>query len=107
MPDRPSGGVASGRHRGIGGMLHISPHSADEWGEDILGADTLADGETLEIKFSRSEKAAQWDLRVEDSEGHSIEWENLNLLEMEKLGPTLSSACACRPTAAASWSPAS
>jgi hypothetical protein len=65
--------------------LHISPHSADEWGEDILGADTLADGETLEIKFSRSEKAAHWDLRVEDKEGHSIEWENLNLLEISEV----------------------
>jgi len=65
--------------------LHISPHSSDEWGEDILGKDTMVDGETLEIKFHRTEKAAHWDLRVEDSEGHSIVWENLNLLEISEV----------------------
>ena len=26
-----------------------------------------------------------WDLRVEDSEGHALEWENLNLLEISKV----------------------
>ena len=65
--------------------LHIAPHSSDEWGEDILGQDTLASGETLQIKFHRKEKAAHWDLRIEDSEGHSIEWENLNLLEISEV----------------------
>ncbi len=65
--------------------LHISPHSADEWGEDVLGQDTLANGESVDIKFHRTEKAAHWDLRVEDSEGHSIEWENLNLLEISEV----------------------
>ena len=62
--------------------LHVSPHSGDEWGDDILGQDTLAAGESLKIKFSRKEKAALWDLRIEDSKGNSIEWEKLNLLEI-------------------------
>jgi hypothetical protein len=65
--------------------LHVSPHSSDEWGEDILGKDTLADGESLDINFSRSEKAAHWDLRIEDSEGHSVTWESLNLLEISEV----------------------
>jgi hypothetical protein len=65
--------------------LHISPHSSDEWGEDILGQDTLANGESVHIKFHRSETAAHWDLKVEDSEGHSIEWESLNLLEISEV----------------------
>jgi hypothetical protein len=29
--------------------LHVAPHSSDEWGEDILGKDTLANGDSLEI----------------------------------------------------------
>jgi hypothetical protein len=65
--------------------LHISPHSADSWGEDILGQGTLEDGSTLNIKFSRSEKAAHWDLRIEDSKGNSLTWENLNLLEIAEV----------------------
>lgn len=65
--------------------LFISPHSSNDWEEDILGRDTLPDGETLDIKFHRTEKAAMWDLRIEDSKGNGIEWENLNLLEISKV----------------------
>ena len=31
--------------------LYTSPHSSDEWEEDVLGEDTLDDGESLEIRF--------------------------------------------------------
>ncbi|HVG34421.1 MAG TPA: hypothetical protein VM911_15230 [Pyrinomonadaceae bacterium] len=65
--------------------LFVSPHNADDWQEDVLGKDTLADGESVEIKFSRGEKAAMWDLRVEDTKGNAIEWESLNLLEISKI----------------------
>jgi hypothetical protein len=65
--------------------VYISPHSSDDWEEDILGQDTLPDGEKVDIKFHRAEKAPMWDLRIEDKQGTSIEWENLNLLEISKL----------------------
>jgi len=65
--------------------LHIAPHSSDEWGSDILGKDTMSDGETLDITFHRSEKAAHWDLSISDEKGNSITWENLNLLEISKV----------------------
>ena len=65
--------------------VFISPHDADSWQEDILGRDTLPDGQSVDIKFHRSEKAAMWDLRIEDSKGNAIEWENLNLLEISKI----------------------
>ena len=65
--------------------VFISPHDKDEWGEDILGRDTLPSGQSGEVTFNRDEKAAMWDLRVEDSQGEAIEWENLNLLEISKI----------------------
>jgi hypothetical protein len=65
--------------------LHIAPHSSDSWGEDILGKDTLDDGETLKITFSRTEKAAHWDLSITDEKGNAVTWENLNLLEISKV----------------------
>ena len=65
--------------------LYISPHSANDWEEDILGRDTLPAGESVKITFSRTEKAKLWDLRIEDKEGNSIEWENLNLLEISEV----------------------
>ena len=65
--------------------VYVSPHSANDWEEDVLGRDTLPDGESVDITFDRSETAAKWDLRVEDKQGNSIEWENLNLLKISKL----------------------
>jgi hypothetical protein len=65
--------------------LYISPHETDDWEEDVLGRDTLPSGESVQIKFSRAEKAALWDLRVEDKDGNAIVWENLNLLEISKV----------------------
>jgi len=65
--------------------LFVAPHSSDEWGEDILGKDTLADGESLDITFSKADKAAHWDLKIEDEKGNSITWESLNLLEISKV----------------------
>ena len=65
--------------------VFISPHSSNDWEEDILGQDTLPNGEKVDIKFHRSEKAPLWDLRIEDKQGHGIEWESLNLLEISKL----------------------
>ena len=65
--------------------LFVSPHSSDDWDEDILGKDTLADGESLDINFSRSAKSAHWDLKIEDAHGNSVTWENLNLLEISKV----------------------
>jgi hypothetical protein len=65
--------------------IHVAPHSSDEWGEDIMGKDTLDDGESVEIVFARKEKAAKWDLRVSDGEKHSFVWESLNLLEISEV----------------------
>ncbi|MGI8820457.1 MAG: argininosuccinate lyase [Chthoniobacterales bacterium] len=65
--------------------LHVSPADKDEWGEDILGQDTLADGESAEITFKAKEEAEKWDLKVADKSGNSIEWSDLNLLEISEV----------------------
>lgn len=59
--------------------LYVTPHSANEWGEDILGVETLLDGEDVLINFPRKTKTTFWDLRVEDESGDFIEWHKLNL----------------------------
>ncbi len=65
--------------------LYVTPHSANDWGDDILGVDTLAADDEVHITFSRKEKAKYWDIRIEDEDGNSIEWESLNLLEISKV----------------------
>jgi hypothetical protein len=65
--------------------LYVSPHTTDEWEEDILGQDTLPSGKTLDITFSPREGAKLWDLKIVDGKGNAIEWERLNLLEISKV----------------------
>lgn len=65
--------------------LHVSPSDKEEWGDDILGKDTLGDGQSAEITFSPKAEAAKWDLRVADEDGNSIEWTDLDLLDISKV----------------------
>jgi len=65
--------------------LYVSPHTSNDWEEDILGKDTLADGESVKITFEDREKHVHWDLKVVDSKGNSIEWTDLNLVEISEL----------------------
>src|SRR5205807_152190 len=62
--------------------LYVSPHSADDWEEDILGRDTLPSGESVKITFEDRDKHVHWDLKVTDKEGNSLEWYDLNLIEI-------------------------
>lgn len=65
--------------------LHVSPADKADWGDDILGKDTLGDGESAKIVFHPKEEADKWDLRVADSKGNSIEWADLDLLKISKV----------------------
>ena len=65
--------------------IQVTPHNSKDWGDDILGRDSLADGEKVEIVFRRKEKAKLWDLRVEDDDGEEYIWYDLNLLEISEV----------------------
>lgn len=65
--------------------LYVTPHNSKDWGDDILGADTLPVNQALDITFAPKEKAKLWDLRIEDEDGAYIEWDSLNLLTISKV----------------------
>lgn len=65
--------------------LYITPHNAAQWGDDILGVDTMPDGDTLDITFARKEKSVLWDLRIEDEDGAFLEWTQLNLTAIDTI----------------------
>ena len=65
--------------------LYVSPHSVNDWEEDILGQDTLASGESLKITFDDRDKHVHWDLKVTDHDGNSLEWDDLNLIEISEV----------------------
>jgi len=62
--------------------LYVSTADTTDWEEDILGADTLANDESLKIRFPKREDAEDWDMKVVFSDGSSSIWEDLRLTEI-------------------------
>lgn len=65
--------------------LYISKVTVNDWEEDVLGVDTLPDGESVEINFSPDEEECKWDIMIKDTEGNAIYWRDVNLCEIETL----------------------
>lgn len=65
--------------------LYITPHSSKQWGDDVLGIDTLFHDEMTTITFSPRERATYWDLRIEDEDGNYIEWDKFNLKKISTI----------------------
>ena len=65
---------------------YVSPSKSDDWEEDVLGRDTLADGEAWEIRFHRTVKTCKWDLKVvyEDDNSHAV-WDSIDLCTVGKI----------------------
>ncbi len=56
--------------------VYISSHSSNDWEEDVLGQDTLADGAAVKIHFPGGRgETCDWDLKVTYTvDGTSAEW---------------------------------
>lgn len=65
--------------------VYVSPHNSNDWGSDVMGKDALANGDSVHITFNAGDKAAYWDIRVEDTSGGFLEWDNFNLKEISTI----------------------
>jgi hypothetical protein len=65
--------------------VYVSPVTASDWEEDVLGKDPLPEGESVKVTFEDRDKHSHWDLKVVDGKGNSIEWHDLNLIEISEL----------------------
>jgi hypothetical protein len=61
--------------------VYVSPNTTDDWQEDVLGQDTLANHESVNIKFSRS-KQDYWDLKVVFKGGKESVWYKFDLSQI-------------------------
>jgi hypothetical protein len=62
--------------------LNVSASNEDQWGPDILGADTLANGETAQVSFERGQDQCLWDIRVTYDDGDTSDMRGVNLCEV-------------------------
>ncbi len=58
--------------------LFISETKNDDWEEDVLGEDTLPDGDRVDITFS-GHASCLWDMMVTDSEDNELTFEGIDL----------------------------
>ncbi len=65
--------------------LYVTPNRVNDWGDDILGIDTLPAGDSVLINFAPNAKYKYWDIRVEDEDGNYIEWDKFNLLAISEI----------------------
>jgi hypothetical protein len=68
--------------------LNVSPSNEDSWGEDILGRDVLANGESAQITFERAETQCQWDIRATYDDGDTTDARGVNLCELTTVNLT-------------------
>ena len=61
--------------------LNVSPSDSEQWGPDILGTDTLANGQTGQVSFARGQDQCLWDLRATFDNGTTGDWRQVNLCE--------------------------
>lgn len=60
--------------------VYVSPYKSDDWEEDVLGQDTLDDGQTVKIRFNRANKTCMWDLKVVYADDDSkATWSKIDL----------------------------
>lgn len=64
-------------------QLGLMDSDANGDAQDLLGSDTLANGEGLKINISGSPKG--WELIAVDGEGGQVNWQNLDLTGVSKI----------------------
>jgi hypothetical protein len=65
--------------------VYITPSDSDNWGEDILGRDVFASDEECDVSFHPLEDVCLWDLKISDSDGNEIMWEDIDLCKWLKI----------------------
>lgn len=65
--------------------VYVSEASSRSWGRDVMGRDSLAEDESVDISFSRAAQACRWDLKVKYNDGDEATWQNLNLCNISRV----------------------
>ncbi len=65
--------------------VYLSPPSAKNWGNDVMGSDVLKAGSSVPIKFTKTSECF-WDMKVVyDDDGTSSEWSKFDLCHIDKI----------------------
>ena len=66
--------------------VYVSANNDDDWGDDIMGKDVLADGNSVPITFAKKENVCKWDLRVTyQVDDSKVVWRGFDLCQISKI----------------------
>ena len=65
--------------------VYVAPTKSDDWEDDVMGRDILADGEEVEISFSPKERVCHYDIKVVWDDKSEAEWRQFNLCEVSRI----------------------
>ena len=67
------------------GEVYVAPANQKEWGEDVMGKDTLDNGDKVNIEFSHKEKECLWDMKIIFSDKEEAVWEDFDLCKVREI----------------------
>jgi hypothetical protein len=65
--------------------VYVSPSATNHWGKDVMGHQTLDDGEGVNISFAHDASACHWDLKVIYTDNDTAQWGNVDLCKINKI----------------------
>lgn len=65
--------------------VYVSSASAKNWGADIMGANAVPNGTSVNITFPHSSSACKFDIKVKYNDGETAEWTNIDLCQYETI----------------------
>ena len=66
--------------------VFLSTPNDNDWGSDVMGQESLGDGEVANITFSKGTRACKWDMKVvyHDDDSTAV-WKALDLCSISKV----------------------
>ncbi len=65
--------------------VYVSAVNEKDWGEDIMGRDTLDNGQKVTIEFSHKDKECMWDMKIVFSDEEEAVWEDFDLCKVREI----------------------
>ena len=65
--------------------IHVTEAGSRDWGNDVMGRETLQPGERVDIAFDRGTRVCRWDLMVEYRDRTQAVWRGLNLCDTSRV----------------------
>ena len=65
--------------------VFVSATRSNSWEEDVMGQDTLGDGDAVDISFEKGSRGCHYDLMVKYHDGDQSEWHGLDLCSITKV----------------------